>query len=230
VAAAVWRRRGDFVPDLVPAGEAVRRALAAPVGPIVLVDVADNVGGGAAGDGTVILRALLTAGAEGAIVVLWAPEAAAECRRLGVGRRLRGVLGGRVDHRHGLPIDVDGVVELAQAVEYRRRSSYMTGQLVRLGEVAIVNASGVRIVVTEQRLMPFDADHLTVLGIEPAAQKILVCKSAIGWRAAFGDVAKAHVFVDTPGICASDLRRLDYTHGQHAMFPLDQRATWTRVE
>lgn len=59
---------------------------------------------------------------------------------------------------------------------------------------------------------------------QPAAQKILVLKSAIGWRAAIGDVAKAHIFVDTPGICASDLRRLAYTHAQSAMFPLDPAA------
>jgi microcystin degradation protein MlrC len=159
-------------------------------------------------------------------VVLWAPEAAAEGRRLGVGRRFRGLVGGRIDDRHGPPVDLDGVIEFARTIEYRRGSSYMTGQLVRLGEVAIVNAGGVRIVLTEQRVMPFDADHLTVLGIEPAVQKILVCKSAIGWRAAFGDVAKAHIFVDTPGICASDLRQLGCSHGQQDMFPLNPEAAW----
>jgi microcystin degradation protein MlrC len=226
VAAAVWRRRHDFVPQLVPVDDAVRRALAAPAGPVVLIDVADNVGGGAAGDGTVLLRALLDARAGSAVVVLWAPDAAAQCRRLGGGARFRGMVGGAVDERHGPPVELDAVIELAEPVEYRRRSSYMTGQLVRLGDVAVVNASGVRSVLTERRAMPFDADHLTVLGIEPAAQEILVCKSAIGWRAAFGDVAKAHIAVDTPGICASDLRRFAYSHGQRAMFPLNPDAAW----
>lgn len=202
----------------------MRQALAVPVGPVVLVDVADNVGGGAAGDGTAILAALLEAGAASAVVVLWAPEAAATCRRHGVGRRFRGSIGGRVDDRHGPPLEVHGMIEFAQAVDYRRRSSYMTGQLVRLGNVALVNVRGVRVVLTERRAMPFDADHLTVLGIDPAAQRILVCKSAIGWRAAFGEVAKAHIFVDTPGICASDLRQFAYRHGQTAMFPLNADA------
>lgn len=118
------------------------------------------------------------------------------------------------------------MIELARSVEYRRQSSYMTGQLVRLGTVAVVNAAGVRVVLTERRAMPFDADHLTVVGIEPGAQKILVCKSAIGWRAAFGDVARAHLFVDTPGISASDLRQFDYTHAQHDLFPLNPDASW----
>ena len=226
LAGAVWQRRHGFVPHLVPVDEAVRRALAAPEGPIVLVDVADNVGGGAAADGTAILSALLDAGAPDAVVVLWAPAAAAQCQALGVGARFRGMVGGATDDRHGPPAELDGIIELAEPVEYRRRSSYMTGQLVRLGAVAVVNADGVRVVLTERRAMPFDADHLTVLGIEPAVQQVLVCKSAIGWRAAFGEVAKAHIFVDTPGICASDLRQFAFTQAQAAMFPLDQQAAW----
>jgi microcystin degradation protein MlrC len=230
IAAATWRQRRKFVPRLVPVDDAVRRALAAPEGPVVLVDVADNVGGGAAGDGTALLAALLEAEADSAVVVLWAPDTAVHCRHLGVGRGFRGRVGGRIDQRHGPPMDLEGTIEFAGAVEYRRRSTYMTGQLVRIGEVAIVNARGVRVVLTEQRVMPFDADYLTILGIEPAAQRILVCKSAIGWRAAFGDIAKAHIFVDTPGICASDLRRFPYRHNQSAMFPLDQRAIWPKAD
>jgi microcystin degradation protein MlrC len=226
LAGLAWRRRRGFVPQLVAVDDAVRRALAAPAGPVVLVDVADNVGGGAAGDGTVILRALLDARAARAVVVLFAPAAARRCRELGVGARFRDMVGGAVDNRHGPPLELDGVIALAQPVAYRRRSSYMTEQLVRLGDVAVVDAGGVRVVLTERRAMPFDADHLTVLGIAPAEQRVLVCKSAIGWRAAFGDVARAHVFVDTPGICASDLHRLPYRHRQGAMFPLDPDAAW----
>lgn len=101
LASAVWTRRHDFVPKLVPAADAVRQALAAPEGPVVLVDVADNVGGGAPGDGSVILKELLDARADGAVVVIWAPAAAAECLAQGVGQRFRGMVGGRTDDRHG---------------------------------------------------------------------------------------------------------------------------------
>ena len=90
LASAIWASRHDFVPELVPADQAVRAALAGPEGPVVLVDVADNVGGGAPGDGTVLLQALLAAGARDAVVVLWAPRAAARCLELGVGARFAG--------------------------------------------------------------------------------------------------------------------------------------------
>ena len=48
----------------VPPAEAVAQAIAHPEGPVVLVDVGDNIGGGTPGDGTVILAELLRQGAD----------------------------------------------------------------------------------------------------------------------------------------------------------------------
>ena len=213
LAATLWARREAFKPSLVPTDQAVAQALATP-GPVVLVDVADNVGGGAPGDGTVLLQTLLDAGASGACVVIWDPVAAQACRRLGVGAKFRGPVGGRADDRHGRAVVLDGVIEFVASVAYRRNSSYMTGQEVRLGQVGVVNVAGVRVVLTERRAMPFDADHLRVVGIEPAEQRVLVCKSAIGWRAAFGDIASQHMLVDTPGVCSADLAHFRYGKAQ----------------
>ncbi len=55
--------------------EAVARAIAADGRPIVLADMADNTGGGAAGDGTEILRELVRVRARDAVVAaLWDPR------------------------------------------------------------------------------------------------------------------------------------------------------------
>ena len=53
----------------------------------LLVDLGDNIGGGSAGDGTVLL-AEISAAASGAIVVLYAPEAVMAAKNLGVRRVL----------------------------------------------------------------------------------------------------------------------------------------------
>ena len=67
-----WAHRHEFIHTALPVKEAVARALAADGGPIVLADMADNTGGGAAGDGTEILRELLRVGARRATVAcLW---------------------------------------------------------------------------------------------------------------------------------------------------------------
>jgi microcystin degradation protein MlrC len=69
--------------------------------------------------------------------------------------------------------------------------------------------------------MPFDADHLTAVGIEPAERHILVAKSAIAWRAAFGDVASEAIAVDTTGPCTCRLERLPYHRAPRPIVPLD---------
>ncbi len=103
----------------------------------------------------------------------------------------------------------------------------MTGQLVRLGAVAVVVAAGVQVVLTEQRAMPFDADHLEVLGIAPAAARMPGLQ--VGDRLARGLRRRS------PGATSSSTRpgsapptspvRL-YARAQGALFPLDPDARW----
>ena len=102
---AAWAHRHEFVHTGLPVPEAVRRALAAEGQPIVLADMADNTGGGAAGDGTEILRELVRVGARSAVVAcLWDPAAVKACVRAGVGARVTLDVGGKVDDRHGAPL------------------------------------------------------------------------------------------------------------------------------
>lgn len=227
LAEAIWSRRDAFVPHLLSVAEAVATAMAAARGPVILVDVADNVGGGSPGDGTVVLEALLTARPRSAALVLWDPDAVATATECGTGSRFREMVGGKADRMHGSPVKLEGKVEFVGPVEYQRESTYMTGQLIRLGNAAVVNATGVRVVLTEERVMPFDSTHLRIVGIEPEDQDIIVVKSAIAWRAAFGDIAARELYVDTPGICASNLKRFSYSHRPSKLYPLEVDFEWS---
>ncbi|MGI9333997.1 MAG: MlrC C-terminal domain-containing protein, partial [Gammaproteobacteria bacterium] len=226
LAESVWRAREGFVPRVEPCKAAIDSALANPRRPVILVDVADNVGGGSPGDGTEILQRLLTARAHSGAIVIWDPGAAAAAVAIGAGGKFSGSVGGKSDARHGPPVVIEGAIQFADRVVYKRSSSYMTGLPVDLGHVAVVDVGGLEVMLTEQRAMPFDADHLRAAGISPRSQQLLVVKSAIGWKAAFADVAGDHVYVDTPGACASDLRRLRYTQGANRLYPLDPNALY----
>jgi microcystin degradation protein MlrC len=70
--------------------------------------------------------------------------------------------------------------------------------------------------------MPFDAGQLTSLGIDPAEQRIIVAKSAVAWRAAYGSIAKQAITVDSPGIATSNLARLPYRKRPKPLYPLDR--------
>ena len=109
--AVAWEHRREFRHRAVPVREAVAQALRLDGRPIVLADIADNAGGGAAGDGTEILRELLRVDAPGATVAcVWDPEAAQACTRAGRGATVTVAVGGKVDDRHGAPVTVTGRV------------------------------------------------------------------------------------------------------------------------
>lgn len=222
LAAAVWVRRHRFSRELLSPEEAVLRALRAGEWPVVLADVADNVGGGAPGDGTVLLHALLEAAAVKAVVVLFDPEAAGQAAAAGEGATVELEVGGKVDGYQGAPVPLAGrIVRVLPDVRYRRSGSYMTGQEVGMGLCAVVESDGVEVVLTSRRVVPFDPDHLPAVGIDPGERRILVTKSAIAWRAAFGDIARLQLYVDTPGACTCRLERLPYTRLTRPVFPLD---------
>jgi microcystin degradation protein MlrC len=105
---------------------------------------------------------------------------------------------------------------------YRHTGSYMTGYETSMGRTAVVQAGGVKVLLTSLRTMPFDAGQLTSVGIDPAKQRIIVAKSAIAWRAAYGGIAKRAITVDTPGIATSNLARLPYRRRPRPLYPLDR--------
>jgi microcystin degradation protein MlrC len=226
LAGEIWKVRAAFRPNLVSVEAAVATAVAAKRPPFVLVDVADNVGGGAPGDGTAILAALLRIKAPSAAIVIWDPEAAAKAMAIGTGGEFRGAVGGKADATTDDPVAIAGRVVFAAPVSYVRESSYMTGQMVRLGPVAVVDVAGILIMLTTERAMPFDAAHLRAAGIEPEKVDVLVVKSAIAWAAGFGAMARGHLFVDAPGICSSNLTRFKYVRRPRPLYPLESDAVW----
>lgn len=212
LAAEVWSRREELRAELMEADDAAERAVSAE-GQTVLAEVADNVGGGAPGDATHVLGALLGAGASGAVAVLYDPAAARTAAT--------SVVGGEVELDVGAPaLHLRGRVVFAGEARYRRTGSYMTGSLVDMGLCAVVDAGGVEVVLTSRRVMPFDAEHLAAVGIDAAERRILVVKSAVAWRAGFPGAAQAFA-VDSPGVTTCRLETVPYTRRPQPLFPLD---------
>jgi microcystin degradation protein MlrC len=183
---------------------AVSRAMATPRRPVVLADVADNVGGGSAGDGTALLAELVRQGCHSALVIIADPDVARTCAGLGPSGTYRGPLGGKTDDRHGSPLVVEASVLNSSDGRYRTEGSWMTGQQFEMGTTAVLDVSGITIIVTERRVPPFHVEQVTSLGIEPGSFDIIVAKGAHAWKAAYGDIAAEIIEVDTPGVCPLD--------------------------
>jgi microcystin degradation protein MlrC len=226
LASALWARRAEFRPALLPPDRIAAAIGTDALTPVVLLDPADNVGGGSAGDGTVILAELLRCGAEDAAIVMYDPQAAAIAAAAGIGGRFEGLVGGKTDDAHGAPVEVAGEVVFAGDASFRHSGSYMTGFVTRMGITAVVRAGGVRIVLTSLRTMPFDIEQLRCVGIEPAGQRVIVAKSAIAWRSAFGAVAGSVFTIDAPGVATSNLERVPYRHRPRPLYPLEPETTF----
>jgi microcystin degradation protein MlrC len=222
LAAAAWAMRRDFLHTALPVREAVARALALDGRPVVLADIADNTGGGAAGDTTEILRELLRVGARSATVAcLWDPEAAGACLGAGVGATLTLPVGGKVDPSHGAPLTVTGRVRTLSDGRFVYRGPMMRGVEGRLGPTAVLDVNDVKIVLISHRRQTLDPEMIRMVGIDPLAEKLLVVKSSVHYRAAFEPIARAILEVDAPGLSSSSLARFAFTRVRRPIFPLD---------
>jgi microcystin degradation protein MlrC len=227
LARAAWERRHEFVHAALPVKEAVARAMAAEGGPIVLADMADNTGGGAAGDGTEILRELCRVGARSAVVAcLWDPAAVGACAKAGPGARLTLRIGGKVDDRHGAPLEVTGTVRTLSDGRFVHKGPMMRGLPGRLGTTAVLDVDDVKVILISYRWQTLDPEMLRFVGLDPLGEKILVLKSTIHYRAAFEPIAREIIEVDAPGLSSSNLGRFDFKRIRRPIFPLDQEATY----
>ena len=227
VARTAWEHRREFVHSGRPVSEAVAQALAADGGPIVLADMADNTGGGAAGDGTEILRELVRVRTRSAVVAcVWDPAAVQACIAAGVGQRVTLDVGGKVDDRHGAPVTVTGVVRTLSDGRFVHKGPMMRGLPGRLGPTAVLDADDVKVILISQRWQTLDPEMIRFTGIDPLAEKILVVKSTIHYRAAFEPIARAIIEVDAPGLSSSNLERFAFKRLRRPIFPLDPETTY----
>jgi microcystin degradation protein MlrC len=195
-------------------------------GPVLLVEPADNIGGGAPGDGTDVMRALLKYDVQGAGVAIADAESVAALQDVPIGGKITLPIGGK-----GSPLDPGPVtleVELVSrsdgVFELEDKNSHLVGSLgkiIHMGLSAVVKHRGLTILLTSKKLPPFDLGQWRSQGINPEELSMIGIKAAVGHRVAYGKIAAAEFTVNTSGPCTSDIARLPYTRLRRPVFPLD---------
>ncbi|HEY8448144.1 MAG TPA: M81 family metallopeptidase [Thermomicrobiales bacterium] len=227
LAEMAWSLRDQMIVRNVPPAEAVAQAIAYPEGPVILVDVGDNIGGGTPGDATVLLAELLRQGAQEATVVIADAEAARAAFAAGVGGTVTTTVGGKTDRLHGEPVPITGYVRLLCDGKWVHEGPENAGVPVDMGPTAVVRVDGVNIVLTSRKTMPGDLQQLKSVGIDPARQKIIVVKAAVRWRGGYQPITKHSIDVDTPGLGSVNLSSFTFKHVRRPIFPLDPDTTWS---
>jgi microcystin degradation protein MlrC len=217
-----WSLRREFLKPLTPVREAVKRAIEAKEGPIVLADVADNPGGGGSGDGTVILKTLLDMRADNVgFALVKDPEVVAKAIETGIGGMVKMKLGGKTDNLHGPPIEVTGYVETITDGIFVHKGPMGTGSRGQIGRSVVLKIDGIRVIVAERKMAPNDPEIFRRHGIEPTEKKILVVKSRGHFRAGYEPFAKEIIEVEAPGLANPNLKQFPYKNVKRPIFPLD---------
>jgi microcystin degradation protein MlrC len=190
--------RGRTHPEMLETGEAVERAGKIAGRPVVLADVADNPGGGFAGDSTVVLSRLLDLGVtDAAFATIWDPVAVSFARAAGTGARLAMRIGGKSGVLAGTPLDIDVEVTAVTEDLYQRYAGVGSS----LGPAAALRTTGgLSIVIASRRHQVRSPDVFRSLGIDPMATKLLVVKSTNHFRAEFEKIATGILYVAPPDV------------------------------
>jgi microcystin degradation protein MlrC len=230
LAGIAWDMRQGGIPqqhDLDKVVREFKERNSATDGPVLLVEPADNIGGGAPGDGTDVMRALLKYDIEGAGVAIADAQSVQALQDVPIGAKVTLDIGGK-----GSPLDPGPVTLEVQLIsrsdgvfELEDKHSHLVGSLgkiIRMGPSAVVKHRGLTILLTSKKLPPFDLGQWRSQGINPEELSMIGIKAAVGHRVAYGKIMSEEFTVNTSGPCTSDITRLPYTKLRRPVFPLDQ--------
>jgi microcystin degradation protein MlrC len=226
LAAAAWERREAGNVRGMPVDQALEMIRGESHGLFVLAEESDNIGAGAPGDCTGLLRALIAHRQEEAAVCLADAGAVRELWDIPPGGSVTLPLGGRGSRYDTGPLTLE--VTMRRRTDGRfpleDRQSHLAslcGDAYNMGPSALVEHRGILILLTSRPTPPMDLGQWRSVGVDPARLKVIGVKAAIAHRRAYDPIARANFLVETPGPCCGDLRKLDYKRIRRPVFPLD---------
>jgi microcystin degradation protein MlrC len=229
MAERAWARRADLAnaPSLTPQA-ALEHATRAPRGPILLLDVGDNVGAGSAGDSTLILAEAQRLGIRGLLETVRDPQAVVACVAAGVGSTVTLQLGGKTDALHGPPVTVTGYIRLISDGKFEERESIHGGfRYFNNGTSVVLDTDdGHTLLLVSTRYLNTSRQQYYSVGVRPEDYKIIVGKGVVSPRPAYQPIVTEMLLVNTAGASSADLPTFDYKRRRRPLYPFEPEATY----
>ena len=223
----MWSLRHGLAGTFLSVERAVEMAVGMP-GPVCMLDMGDNIGGGSPGDGTLLAHELYRTGAGPAFVCIDDATAVAAAERAGIGSKVTIAVGGRSDDLHGSPFEAEFTVVKVADGKYAE-SQVRHGGFTEFdqGRTAVLSArNGLTVMVSSKRTPPFSLLQLTAFGLDPKSFRVLVAKGVNAPLAAYQPVCPTILRVNTRGVTTADVTQLPYKHRRTPMFPFEVDTTW----
>jgi len=232
----IWERRDSFFPESI--GEHAAIAIAQKrmdeLGrPVIISDTADNPGGGAPGDATHLLRAMIEADLERACFgFVFDPAAVEQAIAAGVGNRAQLAIGGHHDELHGAPIDVEAYVVGITDGRFVYTNAMLAGVDANLGPCVRVRiegshgpGTGIDVILSSVRQQTLDEEIFLLHGIDVRTYDLVALKGSSHFRAGFTHLATAIVAADTPGLTTQQITNFEYTNLDTDKYPVTNNLT-----
>jgi microcystin degradation protein MlrC len=188
--------------------------------PVLMLDMGDNVGGGAPGNSTFLLEELENFGKCKFFVCLFDPEAVKQSSTHTLGDNFLIRLTNS-DLDPGLVISVSLVY--TGDGKFKESDPRHGGQVnYDMGKIAIVSTGkGNVIMLTSQRIPPFSLQQLTSFNILPTVFDVIVAKGVNAPIAAYKEVCPTIIQVNTPGVTQADMTLFNYKNRRVPLFPFE---------
>ncbi|MBN9310253.1 M81 family metallopeptidase [Devosia sp.] len=188
--------------------------------PLLIADTADQIGSGAPGDTTHVLRAFIDNGIRNAVVApLWDPMAVGICFQVGVGAKLRLRIGGKFEPFSGPPLDAEAEVLFLKRNAYQ---DHLPGERIDIGDVAVVRVEGVEVLLTTLRTNLYSLSLFSLHGISFDDKQVVSIKNLYKHKDLFVTNTRKQLFVATPGTSNPDWKQLPFKRLPRPMWPLDE--------
>jgi microcystin degradation protein MlrC len=219
-----WAIRAAMFPETLDPETAIREACDRE-GPVLLVDGADNVNGGAPGNSTWILQALLeTEMHKPALITIVDRGAVADAIAVGVGKEIELEVGSEPDHISGGRVRLGG--RITRISDGRFRISGHGAGNVNMGRTVLLEKDHVKVVISERPGPGHDPAVYRHLGLDPATAQIVVVKCTAGHTVVYQSIMKSDIFVNSPGLTPNDLTELEWSKVPRPLYPIDELGAW----
>ncbi len=188
--------------------------------PVLLLDMGDNVGGGAPGNSTCLFKIFDANSEYRFFISLYDPAAVHNCYEHEINDHFELSL---TDDQLQQPLVVK--VRLIQKCRgnFTEAEPRHGGQVhYDMGNIAEVETeTGNTILLMSNRIPPFSLRQLTSFDINPANYDLVVAKGVIAPIAAYQSVCKTIIQVDTPGTTRADMTAFEYKYRRRPLFPFE---------
>jgi microcystin degradation protein MlrC len=186
--------------------------------PALLLDMGDNVGGGAPGNSTYLLAILEQANTSGAFICIDDPQAVEEVsiRRSGESFQLK-------FGQHDNPFESQvSMLKISDGIFTEDTPKHGGFVNYNMGPTAIIKTEkGNTVMLTSKRTPPYSLRQMTAFGLQPETFDFIIAKGVNAPIAAYTGVCQSIIQIDTPGVTQADMTLFDYKNRRKPLYPFE---------